>query len=69
MASRYIVLATAAILFTALNLIILAANWSIQGRANVAGMDRRDLYDDREFRWAVQDVIEDCKIDEKKIKC
>ena len=54
---------------TALNLVLLAMSWSIQAKADVAGMSRRDLYRDRDFRWAVEDVVTSCKIDDNKIKC
>ena len=58
------------IILLALNFLSLAMNWSIQARADVAGMRRMDLYRDREFRWAVGDVVEaDCKVDGGKIKC
>jgi hypothetical protein len=40
-------------------------NWSIQAKADVAGMSRRDLYRDRDFRWVLEDVVTSCKIDDK----
>jgi hypothetical protein len=59
----------ALIILSAINFVVLAANLSAPVHADVAGMDRRALYQDREFRWAVEDVISTCKIDDAKIKC
>jgi hypothetical protein len=39
MASKQVTLAVGAVLFTAINLLVLAANWSITPHAKVAGMN------------------------------
>jgi hypothetical protein len=39
MTSKQIALAVGAVLFTVINLLVLAANWSITAHAKVAGMD------------------------------
>jgi hypothetical protein len=54
---------------TAINLTAVAINLSTDVRASVAGMDRQDLYRDRDFRYAVEDVIESCGVSGSKIKC
>jgi hypothetical protein len=59
----------ALIALSAINFVVLAVNLSAPVRADVAEMDRRALYQDREFRWAVEDVISTCKIDGQKITC
>jgi hypothetical protein len=69
MTFKYIALALGATLFTAINLAVLAANWSITARAEVAGMDYRDLIRDRDFRRAVESIVEDCKVDHEDISC
>ncbi len=37
--------------------------------ADVAGMDYRDLRRDRDFRRAVQYIVEGCSVDEGSISC
>ena len=37
--------------------------------ADVAGMSRYDLRHDRDFRYAVEDVVEDCEVDDDEIDC
>ena len=59
----------ALITLSAINFVVLAANLSVSVRADVARMDRTALYEDREFRSAVQDVISTCKVDGQKITC
>ncbi|MGQ0685608.1 hypothetical protein [Bradyrhizobium sp.] len=54
---------------TAINLAAVAVNLSTQAVGKVAGKDRRDLYQDTDFRWAVEDVIADCSVDGTKIQC
>jgi hypothetical protein len=56
-------------LLTAINLITLATNLSIKARAAVAGMDSSDLRSDSDFRRAVENIVEDCKVDGEDIKC
>ena len=55
MASKQVTLAVGAVLFTAINLLVLAANWSITAHAKVAG--RFALEVDADFRRAVRDVV------------
>jgi hypothetical protein len=50
MTSKPIALAVGAVLFTAVNLLVLAANWSITAHAKVAGMDFSRLEADEDFR-------------------
>jgi hypothetical protein len=57
MASKQITLAVGAVLFTAINLLALAANWSITAHAKVAGMDYSALEVDADFRRAIRDVV------------
>lgn len=39
-------------------------------QAKVAGMDSDDLEDDKDFRKAVEEIIEDCEVDEDgEIEC
>ena len=52
MASKQITLAVGAALFTAINLLVLAANWSITAHAKVGG---REV--DEDFRRAIRDVV------------
>jgi hypothetical protein len=59
----------ALIALSAINFVVLAANLSIPVRADVARMDRKALYEDREFRSAVEDVISTCKVDGQNITC
>ncbi|MEM5474623.1 hypothetical protein WNZ14_23110 [Hoeflea sp. AS60] len=48
---------------------ITGVNFFVNARADVAGMDYRDLYNDRDFEWAVQMVIENCNVDGENIVC
>ena len=57
MASKQVTLAVGAVLFTAINLLVLAANWSITAHAKVAGMDFSALEVDADFRRAIRDVV------------
>ena len=50
-------LAVGAVLFTTINLLVLAANWSITAHAKVAGMDFSALEIDADFRRAIRDVV------------
>jgi hypothetical protein len=54
---------------TALNLVVLTINVSIQAQADVAGMSKMDLVRDRDFKNAVQYIVEDCKADGPKLRC
>jgi hypothetical protein len=47
MASKQVTLAVGAVLFTALNLLVLAANWSITAHAKVAGRSAGETMDAR----------------------
>jgi hypothetical protein len=49
MASKQVTLAVGAVLFTAINLLVLAANWSNTAHAKVAS--------DADFRRAIRDVV------------
>ena len=57
MTSKHITLVVGAVLFTAINLLVLAANWSITAHAKVAGMDFSRLEVDTDFRRAVRDIV------------
>ena len=57
MASKQVTLAVSAVVFTAINLLVLAANWSITAHAKVAGMDYSALEVDADFRRAIRDVL------------
>ena len=57
MASKQVTLAVSAVLFTAINLLALSANWSITAHARVAGMDFSALAVDADFRRAIRDVV------------
>jgi hypothetical protein len=57
MASKQVTLAVGAVLFTAINLLVLAANWSITPHAKVAGMNFSALEVDADFRRAIRDVV------------
>jgi hypothetical protein len=57
MTSKQIPLAVGAVLFTAINLLVLAANWSATAHAKVAGMDFSRLEVDADFRRAVRDIV------------
>jgi hypothetical protein len=54
MSPKQVTLAVGAVLFTAINLLVLAANWSISAHAKVAGMDFSRLEVDTDFRRAVR---------------
>ena len=57
MASKQVTLVVCAVLFTAINLLVLAANWSIAAHAKVGGMDYSALEVDADFRRAIRDVV------------
>ena len=38
-------------------------------KAEVAGMDSYDLKYDYDFKHAVEDIIEDCRVDDTRIRC
>ncbi len=57
MTSKQIALSVGAVLFTVINLLVLAANCSITAHAKVAGMDFSRLEVDEDFRRAIKDVI------------
>ena len=57
MASKQVTLAVGALLFTAINLLALSANWSITAHARVAGMDFSAIAVDEDFRRAIRDVV------------
>src|SRR6516162_3965922 len=57
MASKQVTLAVSAVLFTAINLLALSANWSITAHARVAGMDFSALAVDADFRRAIRDIV------------
>ena len=44
-------------------------NLSIKAHAEVAGMDSADLRRDRDFRRAVQSIVEGCTVDGESISC
>jgi hypothetical protein len=54
---------------TLANLLALAVNISITARADVAGMSWRDLVRDRDFRTAVQQIVEGCDARNGSISC
>jgi hypothetical protein len=56
-------------LFTAFNLVVLAANWSISAHAKVADMDSYALRYDYDFKHAVQSIVEDCRVDDDRLRC
>jgi hypothetical protein len=64
---RHVLIAGAVL--TVINLIATAVNLSIPARADVAGMDKMAIYHDRDFRYAVEYVVESCKVDGERIKC
>lgn len=55
-------------ILTAVNLVLLTAQFS-PAFARVAGMDYSDLRRDRDFRRAVEDVVEDCSVSGRSISC
>ena len=48
---------------------IVHENFLQNANAKVAGMDDSDLKSDNDFREAVEDIIEDCEIDDNEIDC
>jgi hypothetical protein len=56
-------------LFTVLNLVLLAVNLSMQAKAEVAGMNKSQLYRDRDFRGAVEYIVESCTVSRDSISC
>lgn len=69
MSGRQMIFAATAVALTALNIATLAINISVQARADVAGMDHRDLARDRDFRRAVEKVVSDCTVSGPSIIC
>jgi len=57
MTSKQIALVLGAVLFTVINLLVLATNWSMTAHAKVAGMDFPRLEVDEDFRRAIRDVM------------
>lgn len=53
---------------TAVNLVLLTAQFA-PAFAEVAGMDYSDLRRDRDFRRAVEDLVEDCSVSGSSISC
>jgi len=62
-------LITIASAITLLNIGILALNLSVRAKADVAGMNWRDLSRDRDFKKAVQDIVGSCTVDGETISC
>jgi hypothetical protein len=56
-------------LLTVLNLVLLGVNLSMQAKAEVAGMSKSQLYRDRDFRGAVEYIVESCKVSRDSISC
>lgn len=54
---------------TAVNVAAVAISLSTGSKAEVAGMARRDLYRDRDFRYAVEDIVKECTVDGSRISC
>jgi hypothetical protein len=73
MTPKHIALTIAVVLFTALNVLSWAVNWSIRAQAGVAGMDYSDLRRDSDFRRAVESIVksivESCRVDGDRIRC
>jgi hypothetical protein len=68
MTSKQMAIAAGAVVFTALNLTVLALNLSAP--VNAEGlMNPSGLYRDRDFRYAVQEIIESCKVKGDTISC
>lgn len=61
-----LIIAVSAITF---NVGILAINLSVHAKADVAGMDWRALSRDRDFKKAVQNVVNGCTVDGESISC
>jgi hypothetical protein len=57
MTSKQVALALGAVLFSVINLLVLAANWSMTAHAKVAGMDFSRLEVNEDFRRAIRDVM------------
>jgi hypothetical protein len=57
MTHKQVTLVVGAVLFTTINLLVLAANWSVTAHAKVAGMDFSRLEVDTDFRRAVREVV------------
>jgi hypothetical protein len=55
MSSKQVTLAVGAALFTTINLLVLAANWSITAQAKVAGRPAPEV--DADFQRAIRDVV------------
>jgi len=59
----------AASAITLFNFGILALNLSVRAKADVAGMDWRDLSRDRDFKKAVQNIVGNCTVDGSNLSC
>lgn len=49
-------------ILTALNFVLTGLQFLPAARAEVAGMDHSDLSRDRDFRRAVEGIVEDCQV-------
>lgn len=58
-----------AIALTILNTILLTVQLAPVAKAAVAGMDYMDLRRDRDFRKAVEYIVEDCSVSGRSISC
>jgi hypothetical protein len=67
--SAKISLVIAVSVLTILNIGILAINLSVRAKADVAGMDWRALAHDRDFKKAVQNIVDSCTVDGESISC
>jgi hypothetical protein len=54
---------------TILNIGLLALNLSVRAKADVAGLDWRELSRDRDFKKAVQNIVGSCTVDGEGISC
>jgi len=48
---------------------VLAINLSLLAQANLAEMDSAGLYNDRDFRWAVQKIVTGCRVKDDIMRC
>lgn len=63
------IIAVVAIAVTAANVAAALVNLSSVARAEVAGMGAADLRRDRDFRRAVQSIVEGCSVSGESISC
>ena len=63
------ILLTVMCAMTAINVGILFLNMSTSSHARIAGKDYMDLKYDYDFKKAVEDIVEDCKVDGEDIRC